>query len=147
MLRLTNQHPQRQLQQQQMQLKQAEYRLAQAIEQTLIRKQNQWKHIVEQVKRNPLPYCVEKKNQQYAQLAQRLQFAIEKKLTKEQQAFQELCTRIDGLSPLKILARGYSVAQTSKGEILRSTENLKVGTQITTKLSQGEIVSEIIKIN
>lgn len=147
LLRLTNQHPQRQLQQQQMQLKQAEYRLAQAIEQTLIRKQNQWKHIVEQVKRNPLPYCVEKKNQQYAQLAQRLQFAIEKKLTKEQQAFQELCTRIDGLSPLKILARGYSVTQTSKGEILRSTENLKVGTQITTKLSQGEIVSEIIKIN
>ncbi|VEI46081.1 exodeoxyribonuclease VII large subunit [Actinobacillus equuli] len=61
LLRLTNQHPQRQLQQQQIQLKQIKYRLAQAIEQTLIRKQHQWKHITEQVKRNPLPHYVEKK--------------------------------------------------------------------------------------
>ena len=113
----------------------------------MLRKQHQWKHITEQVKRNPLPHYVEKKTQQYAQLAQQLQFAIEKKLTKEQQKFQEFCTKIDGLSPLKILARGYSVTQTSQGEILRSTQNLEIGTQITTKLSQGEIVSEIIKVN
>lgn len=146
-LRLTNQHPQRQLQQQQLQLKQAKYRLLQSIEQILVHKRHQCKQISEQVKRNPLPYYVTKKNQQYIHLAQQLQFTIEKTLAKAQQKFQDLCTRIDGLSPLKILARGYSVTQTSQGKILHSTENLKVGTLITTKLAQGEVVSKITKIN
>ncbi|WP_150538793.1 exodeoxyribonuclease VII large subunit [Actinobacillus vicugnae] len=147
LLRLTNQHPQHQLQQQQTQLKQAEYRLTQAIEQTLLAKQHQWKNLTERVKRNPLPHYVAKQTQQHAQLAQQLQFAMEKKFSKAQQKFQALCTKIDGLSPLKILARGYSVTQNSQGEILCSTANLKVGSQITTKLSQGEIVSEILKID
>ncbi len=57
----------------------------------------------------------------------------------------ELATaRLEGLSPLAILTRGYSVTQAeANGRILRSAKEVKPGERIVSRLAQGTIVSEV----
>lgn len=146
-LRLNAQHPARQLQMRQQQLKQWEFRLHQQIEQILLRKRQKWKMLAQRFERNPLPHSLREKMQIYARLSQRLNFAAEKKLSKEQQRFLAICTQIDGLSPLKILSRGYSVTQNYQGEIITQSERLEIGEQITTRLAKGIVISKVTNLS
>lgn len=145
-LRLTAQHPKRQLQIQQKQLIHIKHRLTATITQLFATKKQRWQALTQYVKHNKLPHYVASNMQYFNQLSQRLNFTIEKKLSQEQQKFQELCTRIDGLSPLKILARGYSVTQNQQGKIIYDAKQIAVGDRIETQLSRGNIVSEVISI-
>lgn len=146
-LRLNAQHPQQRLQQQKVKLAGWHFRLVQQIERLRQRKTQQWKSLVERVQRNPLPHHIEQRTQIFAHLEQHLSHTMEKRLNKEQQKFIELCTQLEGLSPLKILARGYSITENSVGEILTSTQNVRIGDKIETQLSHGKIISEVTRIN
>ncbi|MCK4283119.1 MAG: exodeoxyribonuclease VII large subunit [Candidatus Brocadiae bacterium] len=55
--------------------------------------------------------------------------------------------RLDALSPLRVLERGYSVTLTSDGRILRSVERVSRGDRITSKLHRGEILSKVVELN
>lgn len=58
-----------------------------------------------------------------------------------------IASRLDALSPLKILARGYSVSRKHPGkELLRSIGDLKTGDEIETILGDGSIISKAQKI-
>ncbi|MDD0822931.1 exodeoxyribonuclease VII large subunit [Mannheimia sp. AT1] len=142
--RLANQHPQKQIERQQQKLLQVEQRLNLQINQLFIKKQQRWKSFTQRFERNPLPYQLKEQQNFFAKLAQRLAYAIEKKQSLENQRFQALCTKLDGLSPLKILTRGYSITQTEDGKMLTSTDNLKQGEKITTQLKTGKIISQVV---
>lgn len=142
--RLANQHPQKQIERQQQKLLQIEQRLNLQINQLFIKKQQQWKTLMQRFGRNPLPYQLKEQQNLVEKLAQRLEYAIEKKQSLENQRFQALCTKLDGLSPLKILMRGYSITQTEDGKMLTSTDNLKQGEMITTRLKTGKIISQVV---
>ncbi len=57
-----------------------------------------------------------------------------------------LSARLDAVSPLKVLARGYSVTLNEKGEVLKSVADAHWGEEIHTKLNDGEIFSIIQQI-
>lgn len=57
----------------------------------------------------------------------------------------ELITKIDSLSPLKILTRGYVVAE-NKGNIVKSVNDIKVNDEIHIILSDGKAVANIEEI-
>lgn len=54
--------------------------------------------------------------------------------------------KLDALSPLKVMTRGYSVAQGKDG-ILKSVNNTKKGEQITVKLTDGNLECIVENIN
>jgi exodeoxyribonuclease VII large subunit len=55
--------------------------------------------------------------------------------------------RLESLSPLAVLGRGYSLTQrTSDGRLIRSAADLSPGDQITTRLAQGQTISRIEQI-
>lgn len=145
-LRLNAQHPTRQLQLQKQQLEQLAYKVKYQLEQIYLRKQQRWKNILQRFERSPLPYKVHRYQQQIAQLEQRLMHGIEKKFLKENQRFQALCTQLDGLSPLKILGRGYSITQAENGCILTDINQVNVGNLISSQLAKGKIISQVVKI-
>ncbi len=145
-LRLNAQHPTRQLQLQKQQLEQLAYKVKYQLEQIYLRKQQRWKNILQRFERSPLPYKVHRYQQQTAQLEQRLMHGIEKKFLKENQRFQALCTQLDGLSPLKILGRGYSITQAENGCILTDINQVNVGNLISSQLAKGKIISQVVKI-
>lgn len=145
-LRVNAQHPARQIQQQKMQLERLATRAAQQIEQHWLRKQQKWQSLSRRTANNPLPYRVAQSNQQLYALEQRLHFAMEKKQQKNREQFQTLCTRLEGLSPLKILSRGYSITQNAQREAVFDAGKLRVGEMLTTRLHNGLVKSQVVEI-
>lgn len=54
--------------------------------------------------------------------------------------------RLEALSPLKVLERGYSVTMTPEGRILRSVEGLAAGDRITSRLHRGRVLSDVVEL-
>lgn len=65
-------------------------------------------------------------------------------LARKQQKIGVIASRLDGLSPLGTLNRGYSVAKNSNGEVVRSVKQVNSGDMMTVRVSDGEI-STIVK--
>jgi exodeoxyribonuclease VII large subunit len=60
---------------------------------------------------------------------------------------EAMTRRLESLSPLGVLGRGYSLTQrTSDGKIIRAASELSVGDQITTRFAQGQTTSRVERI-
>lgn len=53
--------------------------------------------------------------------------------------------KLDAYSPLKVLARGYSIAKTQNGAVVKSVKDVSLGERITLTVSDGDIVSIVEK--
>jgi len=74
--------------------------------------------------------------------------AIHGRLSKQQDTAAALASRLESLSPLAVLARGYSLTQrTSDGQLVSDAVTLSVGEQITTRLSNGQVVSRVEEVD
>ncbi len=62
----------------------------------------------------------------------------------KEKRFLQLAARLDALSPLKVLARGYSVVS-KNGKVINSSVGLNNGDNITVRFSKGEIKAEVIE--
>ncbi|MFN6137762.1 MAG: exodeoxyribonuclease VII large subunit [Planctomycetota bacterium] len=78
----------------------------------------------------------------------RLGEAIDRRIEKRQFEFDKLASRLDTISPLKTLARGYCLAMDAKdGSIISQVSQAKVGQRLETQLSDGLLISLIEKIS
>ncbi|RZN58931.1 exodeoxyribonuclease VII large subunit [Avibacterium paragallinarum] len=140
---LHSRHPQKQLNQQKAQIQQQGYDLQLAMQRYLTKTQQNLTALCERLNNNPLPYQMQKHSQHLQQLQVRLDFAIEKKLSQKQNHFAQLCQRLDGLSPLKILSRGYSISENEKGIAITQCHQVKVGEILKTRLANGMLISRV----
>ena len=62
---------------------------------------------------------------------------IKTKQEKEKTKYIELVSKLDALSPLKTLYRGYSITE-KDGKVVKSVKELKKGDKVLVKLSDGE---------
>ncbi len=69
--------------------------------------------------------------------------SVERRISAEESRIASLAGRLDALSPLKVLSRGYSIAETEKG-IIRSASELGTGDKFILKLSDGEKECEVL---
>ena len=70
---------------------------------------------------------------------QKLGGAAARQLDGDMRRFAQLTAKLDALSPLKVLGRGYAMAQDEKGSVLRSSEQVQLGEQIRIQLAQGSL--------
>jgi exodeoxyribonuclease VII large subunit len=54
--------------------------------------------------------------------------------------------RLDALSPLATLRRGYAVASTKDGNVLRSTKDFEIGSEFVVRVNDGTVAAETIRI-
>ena len=80
------------------------------------------------------------------ELQQRSQRAIAFKLQQQREQIGAISARLESLSPLSVLSRGYSVT-TKDGQALRSTNEVSVGDTISTKLDDGTAISRVEAIS
>lgn len=144
--RVKTQHPQQHLVRQQQQLVHLFQRAEQQLEQIWLRKHQRWQSVQQRLHFNPLPHHLAQLQQQWQQLSQRAAFAMERQFAEQRQRFQQSCVQLESLSPLKVLARGYSVTQNAENKALTSITQAKLGEQLKTRLADGEIVSEVVAI-
>ena len=57
--------------------------------------------------------------------------------------FELQAARLDNLSPLSVLARGYSVTQTEDFKVVTSTQQVRWGEELVTTVADGKIVSVV----
>jgi exodeoxyribonuclease VII large subunit len=57
-----------------------------------------------------------------------------------------LAGRLESLSPLAVLARGYSLTHSVDGRLVRDASALRVGDEMVTRLAAGEIVSRVTEV-
>ena len=76
-------------------------------------------------------------------LKNRLIAAQNQQITLKNQNFIACVSKLDAMSPLKVLTRGYSMALTESGEVLRSVAQVHPGQQISLRISDGELTAQV----
>lgn len=77
-------------------------------------------------------------------LKNRLVAAQNQNLTQKNQQYIAAVSKLDAMSPLKVLSRGYAMAQNQGGEVLRSVKQVEPGDQIAIRVSDGRISARVM---
>ena len=65
-------------------------------------------------------------------------------ITRKNQQFIAAVSKLDAMSPLKVLSRGYAMAQNQDGEVVRSVRQIQSGDKISIIVSDGRIDATVI---
>nr|WP_264291198.1 exodeoxyribonuclease VII large subunit [Vibrio fluvialis] len=141
--RLDKQHPMYRLQRQQQQLDELSMRLERAVQKQL---NGTRQHLAKQQHRLQLLSPEKTLREQRYTLALRernLIDAMQRQLVMSQHRFTRLIDKLDTVSPLATLSRGYSITQTAQGKIVRQATDVKTGDQLITRLADGDVHSTV----
>ena len=83
------------------------------------------------------------KGMQLDHLQHRLAAAMRAVTDRESGQFAALASALDALSPLRVLGRGYALAQTESGKVLRSAAQTAPGERIRVRLARGQLVCDV----
>ena len=76
------------------------------------------------------------------QLSDKINILYADFLKDKKHSFSTLCTKLDSLSPLKILSQGYSLTE-KEGKVVQSIKDLTKGDEIITYLQDGQVKSKV----
>lgn len=81
-----------------------------------------------------------------ALLTSKLQGAETNRISRQRQSFVSLTAKLDAMSPLKVLTRGYAMVATPTGELARTVKQVKTDDDLTIKLQDGSVTAKVIDI-
>ena len=84
----------------------------------------------------------EQRAQRVDELTARLPDALRRAVERLEMRLRLSAGKLDAISPLKVLARGYAIAE-SRGKILLRADQVKDGDVVTVRLSEGKINCEV----
>jgi len=126
------------LRQYQLRLEQAELRKLQTLRQ-------QVQHFAEnRVLRRPESY-LQQRELHLEMLRQRLEHSGQAVVQRNMQRFQRTAAKLDALSPLKVLGRGYAMAE-REGAVVRSVEQLTPGDAVAVTLADGTAQCTVVTV-
>ena len=76
---------------------------------------------------------------------EKLSAAMDRILEKHTRRFTHAAASLDAMSPLRVLSRGYCVAQKRDGSVLRSSGQAEIGETIDLRLAEGELACTVTK--
>ena len=97
------------------------------------------------VLKNPERY-IDDRRMDLGHLDTRLTSAISAVKEKKVSAFSVLAAKLDALSPLSVLTRGYSFVSDSDGQVLKGAKGLKLGQSVNISFSDGEAKCKVEEI-
>ena len=93
--------------------------------------------------RSPTGY-LEQRGKGLELLKNRLAAAQNQNITRCNARYIAAVSKLDAMSPLKVLTRGYSMAQTEKGDVIRSVSQVEPGERIQISLSDGKLSATVM---
>lgn len=93
--------------------------------------------------KSPTGY-LEQKQRQLELLKNRLAAAENQIISRSNQRYIALTAKLDAMSPLKVLTRGYSMAQTSDGTVITSVHQVEPGQRIHISVSDGKLSATVM---
>ena len=79
-------------------------------------------------------------------LTNRLASAQLQLISGRKQRYIAMTAKLDAMSPLKVLTRGYAMVQGGEGEVLRSVDQVQPGDKIKISVSDGEIEAAVTNV-
>jgi len=86
---------------------------------------------------------VQDKRMELLHVQQRLGDLSDVLVGRKREKFSTLAVSLDAMSPLKVLGRGYAMAQNGDGSILKSWQDVSVGQQVCVTLGEGGFTAEV----
>ena len=80
---------------------------------------------------------LEQKEKQLEYLKNRLIAAQNRNLAAKQQRYIQNVAKLDAMSPLKVLTRGYAMAENTEGQLVRSVRQVEIGDDLTIRFGDG----------
>ena len=95
--------------------------------------------------KSPTGY-IEQRQKNLELLKGQLVSAQNNQLNRKHQRYIALTAKLDAMSPLKVLTRGYAMAQTQDGTVLKSVKQVERGERVTVALSDGKLSTTVMDI-
>ncbi|ELB2887305.1 exodeoxyribonuclease VII large subunit [Vibrio parahaemolyticus] len=141
--RLERQHPSYQLQRQSQQLDELDMRLRRAMQRFIDTRQQAVERKHHRLQLNsPVKHLAQQKSR-LERVEHKLLDAMDRKLLTMRHQLAIAAEKLDTVSPLATLKRGYSITQTEQGKVVRSADDVKTGDLLVTRLANGEIHSTV----
>ena len=93
--------------------------------------------------KSPTGY-LEQKQRQLELMKNRLIAAENQNIARNTQRYIALTAKLDAMSPLKVLTRGYSMAQNDRGEVVRSVSQVELGERLGISFSDGKVYATVM---
>ena len=87
---------------------------------------------------------LEQKHRQLELLTNRLVSAENQNIARNTQRYVALTAKLDAMSPLKVLTRGYSMTRNDRGEVIRSVSQVELGERIGISFNDGQIYATVM---
>ncbi|EJC6797940.1 exodeoxyribonuclease VII large subunit [Vibrio parahaemolyticus] len=141
--RLERQHPSYQLQHQSQQLDELDMRLRRAMQHFIDTRQQAVERKHHRLQLNsPAKHLAQQKSR-LERIEHKLLDAMDRKLLTMRHQLAIAAEKLDTVSPLATLKRGYSITQTEQGKVVTSADDVKTGDLLVTRLANGEIHSTV----
>jgi exodeoxyribonuclease VII large subunit len=138
-------HPRRHLEEFGQRLDDLESRLTLAVQQHLITQKNCLSINSATLQQHDPRHRITQQFNQSKALTIRLKNAMKHFTQQQQIKFVSLSQRLNSVSPLATLQRGYSITQTEQNQLIRHVQQISPGDRIKTQLQSGSILSEVIE--
>ncbi|MGD6738714.1 exodeoxyribonuclease VII large subunit [Photobacterium leiognathi subsp. mandapamensis] len=143
--RLERQHPQLRLNLQQQHLDEISQRLTQAMAKKIQKHQQHVEHNNYKLSLYSPASLVRNAQRNLERSEQRLYDALDRKLLNARHKLAVAAEKLETVSPLATLARGYSITRNEQGDVIRKASQVKAGDTLITTVTDGEIHSSVIK--
>ena len=125
-------------------LRQMEGRLAQAMGRKLERARKDLDRAARcRALQDPMNY-VDDKRMVLDYQREKLAAGLNAALNRERQRFGQLASKLDALSPLKVLGRGYAIPRKGDGGVVRSVSDVIPGDGLKLRVADGEISCQVV---
>jgi len=137
-------HPRNQLNQKTQRLDELTIALQQGMRNRLYQQERTLNNLTPRLMRQSPDKKLSQASHQLMQIQTRLEQAMQHKLQHAQNSLALQASRLDSVSPLNVLARGYSITKTQQGKVIKSVDHIKTGDVLITELADGAIKSTVL---
>ena len=89
---------------------------------------------------------LERKGTDLAHLKERLVSAQLRSIDRKSQRYAALTAKLDAMSPLKVLSRGYAMTQKADGSVIRSVSQVAAGDTVEILLCDGSVTAAVTDV-
>lgn len=120
--------------------------LASALTRQVKTARNHWKLLSSSAALQSPEVYIQQQRKGVAHLQTRMIAAQSNSLHKCRQRFLSSTAKLDAMSPLKVLTRGYAMVSSAQGDVIRSVKQIAVGNVLSVSLSDGVIHASVTDI-
>ncbi len=91
-------------------------------------------------------YQVRQKRQQLMDMEQKLQQLIQNQITAKRHQMEIYIEKLEGLSPLKKLNKGYALVLNSQDKVMNQLDKVTIGESIRICVTDGDVIAQVEKL-